>query len=243
MPSLVGSEMCIRDSSLQYSNMEPLLQGNKDITSEIPQDKQAYLKTIKQTLETLKKEVELTPENGWKQSYDKKNVKGHKKEIKDSLPSIRSEGVINFPAQTVIDLISDLNRRGQYDEIFDSGKVLEDIHKQLKIIYIKNKGKLLVSGRDFVQLSYSEVANGVYYSVSQSIDYPQVPPAKGLVRADLRYGCWMIKPLTKDSCNVVFSVNIDIKGSVPDALKNHVLNLQTEKVGIIREYLEKANKK
>lgn len=170
-------------------------------------------------------------------------MKGHRKEIKDALPFIRSEGVLNYPAQTVIELVRDLDKRQDYDEIFESGKVVENIHNQLKIIYIKNKGKFLVSGRDFVQVTYSEVFDGVYYQVSKSIESDKIPPVKGVVRAELKLGCWAVKPLSPDSCNVIFMVNFDPKGDIPDMIKNSVLNQQTEKVEIIKKCLDKKKKK
>ncbi len=46
--------------------------------------------------------------------------------------------------------LDDLNKRGTYDKNFDNGKILRVINDENSIRYLKFKGKIMISPRDFV---------------------------------------------------------------------------------------------
>lgn len=114
----------------------------------------------------------------------------------DGSPGAKGECYIPFNRSAILELLTDLERRGALDAQYDHGYTVEELDEQTKIIYLSFKGKAVASPRDFCLLAHYRIEeNGDLIVVTTSIEHPKIPLVKGKVRATMSVGGWVIRPL------------------------------------------------
>jgi hypothetical protein len=98
----------------------------------------------------------------WKVLEEKADYKLFYIDEKSGLRSIKSEVVIDKNIQTVWNFLLDINSKNKYDKNFDSGHKIRDIDDNHFIQYLKYKGKLGISPRDFVIIVYNKLVLYLY---------------------------------------------------------------------------------
>lgn len=93
----------------------------------------------------------------WKVLEEKEGFKSFYFDEKSGLRSIKSQVVINKNIKFIMEYLEDLNKRGTYDKNFDNGKILRKVDEAHNITYLKFKGKLMISPRDFVVCTRREI--------------------------------------------------------------------------------------
>ncbi|ORX98850.1 Bet v1-like protein [Basidiobolus meristosporus CBS 931.73] len=89
--------------------------------------------------------------------------------------------------ETAFDLLSDVTKRPEWDDLCDSTRIIEELDAATKIQYVKMKPIWPTSARDTVLLSYvKQLEDGRYLNVTQSVVHDQCPDltSKGTVRME-----------------------------------------------------------
>lgn len=79
--------------------------------------------------------------------------------------------------------------------------------------------------------------------VSTSVEHEKLPPIKGVVRASLIIGGWIFTPLSDNQCNAVYILCQDMKGKIPEFIKNWMAKAFSGVVQYISEFFDKKKKK
>ena len=111
----------------------------------------------------------------------------------------------------------------------------------IKFEYLRYKGKLLVSGRDFVNVSHRYTdADGRIIISAYSVPYEGKPEQDGYVRGNIKMAGWVITPDkdNEDKCFAQYVTEIDFAGSLPTALVNQVNTKQGFFVSRVKEVLK-----
>ena len=183
-------------------------------------------------------EALLDEKEGWEDLKLKSRfVKGSRRKAAGGLYVIKGEGEINRSINEVVDALKDINKKGGYDSMFESGNIVETINESSEIVYQKYKGKAGVSPRDFCLLQKRfEMADGKVVAVATSVLHSKCPETK-FVRAQLFMGCHFLTPTGPNSTMDVYMIYVDVKGSVPKFIINSVQNDQAMLVDNLRNYL------
>ena len=67
---------------------------------------------------------------------------------------IKSEGIIDFPAQTIFNFLSRSDLRTLYDPMFECGRYLKVVGLSSYIYYSALKRVLIVTGRDILLMTH-----------------------------------------------------------------------------------------
>lgn len=110
-----------------------------------------------------------------------------------------------------------------------------------KFEYLRYKGKLLISGRDFVNVSHKYTdADGRIIISAYSVTHSDKPEQSGYVRGNIKMAGWIITPDkdNEDKCFAQYVTEIDFAGSLPTALVNQVNTKQGFFVLKLKEVLK-----
>jgi len=99
----------------------------------------------------------------WKLLEEKDGFKSFYFDEKNGLRSIKSHVVINKNIKFIGEYLEDLNKRSTYDKNFDQGKVLRIVDESHNISYLKFKGKIMISPRDFVVCARKQIVNIIIF--------------------------------------------------------------------------------
>ena len=102
----------------------------------------------------LRKELIKYKNKPWKVMEEKNDYKTFYHDETNGFRSCKADAVINKNIKLIYDYMLRLDMRGGYDKNFDSGCNLKKIDEDLYFIYVKFKGKLFVSPRDFTIIQY-----------------------------------------------------------------------------------------
>ena len=71
-------------------------------------------------------------------------------------------------------------------------------------------------------------ADGTCVYVGQSVTHPACPPKRGLVRGNVKFAGWRVRPVPGDAyqCDVVYVCVVDLKGVVPTFVINKISEMQ-----------------
>lgn len=167
-----------------------------------------------------------------------KTVNASRRKAAGGIYIIRAQSIINRPKQEILDYLNDITLKQNYDEMFDSGHFPEILTEETRICYMKYKKVLTVSPRDFVVIQTKiDHEDGMTYAVGKSIDYPECPPVKGIVRATLFMGTFAFKTIDENSCDVTYLIHADLGGSIPGFAVNKVQSKQPMILSKIKKLL------
>jgi len=184
-----------------------------------------FAKTAEEAITRFKElaHKEASSANGWTEINRAKDVIVTKQASDVPLGVLRGDGVIKgyntFECYAVSAFPS---CRKVWDELFEDGKPVENLDDSTILSYASTKGQFPVSGRDMAVLLISDFnLDGRIYCVSVSVVDPQIPAAKGKVRANLKLNGWYLEPLVGEKgTRVVYISEIDLNGSIPGAILN-----------------------
>lgn len=107
-----------------------------------------------------------------------------------------------------------------------------------KIVYMEHKGIWPVANRDFVIASMRHEEGDTYYIATKSCGYPKAEE-KGIVRAELFVGGYIIEKIDEKSTRVTYIANSDPKGNIPGMVKNTLASKQGAVASKIQGVMQK----
>lgn len=162
----------------------------------------------------------------WTKVTENKDVIVFKKKT-DGTPLVLIKAIATLegiPKDIVYDAIFDTNIRQSWDKLFHKFEVVEedDAHT---VLYYVIKAPLGISNRDFLQCRQvveDWPRKGITYMHFKSIEHPEKPEVKKIVRAETIMSGYVIEQIQDDppvTRLIVVSQN-DVKGLIPKALVN-----------------------
>jgi len=184
----------------------------------------------------LVKELALEEEEvgGWTFVVEAKAVRVVKKQVEDRPTSIiRGKGVISAPAREVYAYLKQIDKRKEWDSMFDGANIVKELEKDQVSIFVavtilltslsagllhfKTVGQgWTVWPRDFCMLvASSEDEDGSFRIAAKSVASSLIPPTSGFVRANCIISGMLIRPLDDNSCELIYLFEIDVGGWLP----------------------------
>jgi len=162
-------------------------------------------------------------DQGWKNWEDSKGFKLVFKDESNGVRSIKSEIVIKKDSKVIFDYLKKIENKKNYDSTFECGYNFTELNENFSINYVKHKGVLFVSPRDFVNLVFSKHEEDQSLILFTSVIHDQLPEIKGNVRGEIKYAGFVITKLAEGQSRLTFfsCVNVKLnKTLVNAALKN-----------------------
>ncbi|KAJ3300405.1 hypothetical protein HK104_000919 [Borealophlyctis nickersoniae] len=131
---------------------------------------------------------------------------------------------IHATPETAFDLLSDITRRGEWDDLCEEAGVVEVVDGATKYQFMKTKGIWPAAPRDSLVLSFvKRLPDGRYLNVTQSIVHDAYPPrdADGIVRMEAKIAGQVVGPTPDHApgmCRVVQVADGDLKGWIPKSV-------------------------
>ena len=116
--------------------------------------------------------------------------------------------------------------------------VLKKYNDNLAVFYESYSGEGPFSARDFVMVGYVQEREGKFYMTSSTCDYP-FPEVKGKVRASLYVGGFITEKISEEQTKVTYIQDSDLKGSIPQMLKNKISQEQGQLAAMIEPAMKK----
>jgi len=178
----------------------------------------------------------------WKLDKDDEGIKIYTKVDEETgLKTVRGEGVINAPAQKILETALDVSTNADWDTTMEAGKMVES-HNNYHVIYNILKRIGLLAKREVLTVFHSfHEKDGTIYGVGTSIENPLQPSVSSYVRAHVNIAGWILEPIEgrPDSTYVTYILNADPKGSIPKTLFNWFVEQQGMNVLNLGKYMEK----
>ncbi|XP_048585764.1 uncharacterized protein LOC116604069 isoform X2 [Nematostella vectensis] len=155
-------------------------------------------------------------------------------------------GLVNVPIHYVLAYIFRLDFRGEWDDLFLKGKMVEYKHPLAHFNWMEYRAIWPTSGRDFCNyVVMREVTEGLFAVAAQSTEHHDCPPVKNLVRAEVLLGGFLVREMSSDPpcCQVTYVSRVDLKGNLPPRLVNRVTQSQPQAVAVLRDKLESRYRK
>ncbi|CAD8140075.1 unnamed protein product [Paramecium octaurelia] len=212
------------------------------IQSEI-YDIEAYMQIGQEGYQFLKKIAPLTQENQWQLFSEEGGFKIHiRPDPETGLCLTRGEGFLPYTVDEIFAIIEDIPIRPKYDGICESGQIIRRFSDELMLFYQKFKSMFFViSSRDFVVISRKIVEGDFTYAIGKSLEHPNHPPVKGVVRGDLKIGGWILEK-REGGTFCIFVTWADPKGMLPKKAVNIVAGAQGKVVQQIKLLLDERKK-
>ncbi|TPX72739.1 hypothetical protein SpCBS45565_g00172 [Spizellomyces sp. 'palustris'] len=131
---------------------------------------------------------------------------------------------LNCTMETAFDLLSDITRRVEWDDLCEESGIIEVIDNATKIQFMRTKGVWPASPRDTLVLAHVErLPDGRYLNVAQSVEHPDCPPrdAENIVRMEAKISGQVVGPTLDNQpgmCRVVQVADGDLKGWIPKSV-------------------------
>ena len=172
----------------------------------------------------------------------------------------RGEGFVPFSREDIMDMLVDISNRGETDEQFERGHVVERFNANATVTYFRFKSpSMFIAQRDMVNATawYVEppAEGGTLYIMGSSMEHPECPPDAKCVRAHCDLGGWIIRPrvaqrllaskqpippgtnLDAEGCDCTYLVRTDLKGDLPTSIVAGVVAKQAMIVAALRKAL------
>ena len=166
---------------------------------------------IKEFRETQLPQFNEFMDNKWLSWMEDKEFKLVYRDEESGIRSIKSETVINTNSKTVFDFVKDLSNKHKYDSTFEKSLIHEKIDDNFSIVYLKHKGLLIVSPRDFVNLVYSNYTEDKSIYLITSTKDEMLPEYKGIVRGEIFYAGFLVDKITENQSKLTFFSSVNVK--------------------------------
>ena len=175
------------------------------------------IKTLNEDISSWKK---YTDKDGIKLYFKPYPVKDEKGNDCESVIGY-CEAILDFPASKVITKMNDFNFRKNVDDQYKKGNLIsERMEGNIKYMemYLFMKMPFIFSDRDFVVrkkcwIDYNGNKDHALFYI-HSIENPQYPPNKKLVRGNYANRSGYIKPLSDNQCQINVVTAMDVKMSL-----------------------------
>ncbi|CAD8102519.1 unnamed protein product [Paramecium sonneborni] len=207
-----------------------------------PPEFQKYFDITQQAKQLLESIYPLNPQ--WQIQSEKQGFVIHTRYDENSGQTMsRGEGIVPYSIEQIYDIIEKVEKRGDYDSLFDSGYMHKKLDQDTGILYQRFKTiKIVVKSRDFVLVSRVFREESKWIIVAKSIEYPEIPPIKESVRGELKIAGWVLQK-TPSGTKACFITMVDPKGSIPAAIVASSAKEQGLCVEKVKNLLDKRNKK
>lgn len=201
---------------------------NWDAVHELVQSKAS---SLIQNLKSLEEDYA-----GWEDLGTIKDIEGTRLMTDSGLYVVRAKGIIPARPEEILALVSDLDRKKQWDPMFVEGRVLKEFTADLKVNYQHFYAPWPVSHRDFVFMSVvqREEDGTIVYS-GTSIELPTMPDVSGLVRGEMVRGGFILRPHGERETRLTYLVHVDPRGMLPTMIVNKFQRSQTANVYKIKK--------
>lgn len=140
---------------------------------------------------------------------------------------IKGSYTVDKSIPEIVAFISDLPRKANYDELYETGHYIERFDDTTEVVYLKYKRQAIVSPRDFCLFQKRfELSEDRVIAVAFSVDHPDCPQTK-FVRANLYMGCMILDKVNDSQTYVTYMVHVDVGGSVPTSIVNSAQQKQS----------------
>jgi Fe-S cluster biosynthesis and repair protein YggX len=112
---------------------------------------------VKNLIQSKLNELEGYLQRDWKSVEEKSDYKIYYIEEKSGFRSIKSEVLIDKNIKIVYDFISEFENKKKFDKNFDFGNKIREIDDNYSIVYLKFKGKMMISSRDFTLAMFKRI--------------------------------------------------------------------------------------
>ena len=170
-------------------------------------------------------EAESTEANLWAMTVNKPGTRVYQRKTGESpICMIKAFCETNYSIETVFTAIWDVPIRVQWDELFKEFRLI-DSQEDYEVLYYMIKTPFGITKRDWVQRrivirDWPEPGMLIMHFIS--MDHPDMPPRKGVIRAETIISGYILRPVTENSCTVTIISQNDIKGLIPKMLVNKV---------------------
>ena len=113
-----------------------------------------------------------------------------------------------------------------------------DENSKFKVLNMEYKAVWPVANRDFVIVSVRHDDGNCHYIATKSCSYP-FDEVKGVVRAELSVGGYIIEKIDEKSTRVTYIANSDPKGNIPGMVKNTLASKQGGVASKVQGIMEK----
>lgn len=179
-------------------------------------------------------------QDGWDDVKEQDGVIISRKKVAD-IYCMRGVGIVEAPPSVVYDLVSDVSKRKQWDELYCAGHEVERLDNNLVVYYMSwNSPNKLAFNRDFVVLRVvrENKEEGSFLCASKSVAHPDVPARQGFVRGEMESSGFIIRPCGPSQSLVVYLAQIDPKGKIPKTIENYVSQQRPMCIAKIRRLLQ-----
>jgi len=149
-------------------------------------------------------------ENDWKRVHNSEFITVYKKNTGDS-PVVLLKAysyMRDVPANVTIEFIHDLKLRAQWDNVLHNMKSFDHRGPNVDVMYSLFKAPFGMSNRDFVQLRTrgKDVEDAEHIIHMVSIDHPDAPKIKGVVRAHTYISGYVVRTWKDEKGQAIGSV-------------------------------------
>ena len=150
----------------------------------------------------------------WKKSYQTKQIKVFRKNIKKKPPIIKGVGVFNYiNAQELFDLLFKPQLRTQWDPSVTQMLRFFIENENVDYIYTFSKAPFGFKDRDFCQkrIVLQNVKGTDYIIILKSVDHDQCPVLKNITRTHSLISGYIIRNLGVNRCQLCTISQCDLK--------------------------------
>ncbi|GBC34300.2 Bet v1-like protein [Rhizophagus irregularis DAOM 181602=DAOM 197198] len=186
-----------------------------------------HTESVQKAFEMFKSHL---PMDDWNLYSEDKGLKIYMKEfVGKSTPIMRGDGVISggFTTYDILSVIKNLDMRKLWDDRYDEGAIYEMFSLHERLARTSMKGTFPISGRDMsvCEMLDHEEDTGILQFVSTSVVDQLIPESKKIVRANLDFAGWRLKPHfdsegNTTSVDTTYIVDVDVKlDTIPSSIR------------------------
>eukprot|EP00939_MAST-03C_sp_MAST-3C-sp1_P001129 g1129.t1 len=153
----------------------------------------------------------------------------------------RGEIIVDAPSKVVFSFLRNLDRRKEYDELFEGYTDFERIDANTFVTQIKTTGKWPATGRDFCVLRhYREISSGKYATFQTSVVHDRCPPGvvKKYVRGEVRSFAVVDSIDQGRRAHVTVAMAVNLNGNLPTWLIRYVITQQLDALSAQKKWIE-----
>ncbi|EPZ35176.1 START domain-containing protein [Rozella allomycis CSF55] len=157
--------------------------------------------------------------NEWESTVDNDDIQIYQN--KRSQCCFRIHASLQNCAESCFDLLSDPMERPKWDELCEFARVVEEVDKFTRIVYVRMKPVWPTSARDVVLLSHvTKLPDGRLLNVTKSITHPDCPDlsSEGIVRMEAGIAGQICIKSTSNRCKLIQIADGDLGGWIPKSV-------------------------
>ncbi|KAH7829825.1 putative StAR-related lipid transfer protein 10 [Monocercomonoides exilis] len=183
----------------------------------------------------------INDESIWKKEKDDKGIEIFVGKDDSKFKMFRGIGYIDEPIATLIPIVTDREKRKEWNEAFIGSDVIEQITPESKLIHPMFRAGA-AKNRDFCCFASERSTETEFIEAQTSVEDPRVPPHKDFQRATVLLSGMHMTSVSPTRTRVLYMAQIDLGGWVPAMIGNMINMKQPLCIAKIRDYAEKQKK-